>query len=646
MSYPRANGTTNAAHAVNETRRGRRSTAARFRCNVPIVVERAKPDARDPYVGRVIAGRYQIERKLNQGGMGAVYLAIQRPLDRPVALKVLLRRHDDDKTAALRFEKEARAVSRLAHPHVVTLHDFGSTEAGELYIAMEYLQGQSLRELLDAAGALAWDRSLHVMRGVAAALVAAHGAGIVHRDLKPENVMLVERSGDVDFPKVLDFGLARSIQSDDKAPITQRDVIPGTPAYMSPERASGVADDPRSDLYSLGAMWFELLTGRPPFEGESSIKVILRHIHETPMAPSQRTPGAHIPQALDLLVLSLLEKHPDRRPASAAELLEHIDALARPQGWHVSSTERLGRRSGSDDDLSGFADAVGDLDDLSFSLADALADEADHEPVPLVSVKRPHVALGPVHTEMVAGPMPAPTPLPFVPGAPVTMAPPAGALPRTPTGERLMPLGAEPASADQPVLLVTRKTPSAPPSSVPPVAAAPSSPPRTERRVVTQTQTPAPATPRIASLADVSAHLAKAKTAREVAELAVAFLATRFDRCFVADLRGGVQVLAAHGLTDVSAIPGAIARCAGMRELLGRKDAFYGATVTSPDWLQFFRAFGGHMPGALFVGTLKREGQPAFLFYGDHRDLHLRPDVRDTVVLLREAAAAFSVTSM
>ncbi|MBI1947095.1 MAG: protein kinase [Deltaproteobacteria bacterium] len=628
------------------------------------MVERAKPDGRDPYVGRVIAGRYQIERKLNEGGMGAVYLAIQRPLDRPVALKVLLGRHDDDRTAALRFEKEARAVSRLTHPHVVTLHDFGSTEAGELYIAMEYLQGQSLREVIDASGAMGWDRALHVMRGVTAALVAAHGSGIVHRDLKPENVMLVERAGDVDFPKVLDFGLARSIEPDNKTPITQRDVIPGTPAYMSPERASGVADDPRSDLYSLGAMWFELLTGRPPFEGESSIKVILRHIHETPMAPSQRVPAAHIPQSIDLLVLSLLEKHPDRRPASAADLLEQIDQLARPQGWHVSSTERVGRRAGSDDELSGFADAVSELDDLKFRLEDALAD--DHgdapveEPVPLVAVKRPPAPLGPIHTEMVPAPMPAPTPLPAVAspapprtgtpmpmapartGTPMPMAPPS-TLPRTITGERIMPLGAEPVAADQPVLLVTRKAATAPP--VPAVQV--TMPPRhTTQPPRNTTQTPAPARLVIASVQDVAQHLAAAKTSREVAELAVAFLATRFDRCFVADLRAGTQVLAAHGVADPSVIPGAIARCASMRELLGRKDAFYGATVTSPDWLQFFRAFGGHMPGALFVGTLKRDAQPAFLFYGDHRDLNLRPDVRDTVVLLREAAAAFSVTTL
>lgn len=635
------------------------------------MVERAQPEPSDPYVGRVIAGRYQIERKLNEGGMGAVYLAIQRPLDRPVALKVLLRHTDDDRTAALRFEKEARAVSRLTHPHVVTLHDFGSTEAGELYIAMEYLHGQSLREVIEAAGAMPWDRTLHVMRGVTAALVAAHGSGIVHRDLKPENVMLVERAGDVDFPKVLDFGLARSIEPDNKTPITQRDVIPGTPAYMSPERASGVADDPRSDLYSLGAMWFELLTGHAPFEGESSIKVILRHIHETPMAPSQRAPSAHIPQAVDLLVLSLLEKHPDRRPASAAELLEHIDQLARPQGWHVSSTERVGRRSGSDDELSGFMDGVGELDDLEFRLEDALADEHDQEPVPLVAVKRPPAPLGPIHTEMVPAPMPAPTTLPAGPPRtgtpmPTPLAPqrtgtpmplPSGVgLPRTITGERIMPLGAEPAPADQPVLLVTRKMPTAPPATTPPATAPPVTappvtaptrpiqPPATAPRHTTQT--PAPAKLLIASVADVAQHLAAAKTQREVAELAVAFLATRFDRCFVADLRGGTQVLAAHGLVDPSVISGAIARCASMQELLGRKDAFYGATVTSPDWLQFFRAFGGHMPGALFVGTLKREGRPAVLFYGDHRDLNLRPDVRDTVVLLRDTAAAFTMTAL
>lgn len=598
------------------------------------MVETARPGVPDPYVGRLIAGRYQIERKLNEGGMGAVYLAIQRPLDRPVALKVLLRRHTDDPTAALRFEKEARAVSRLTHPHVVTLHDFGSTEGGELYIAMEYLQGQSLREVIERSGALPWDRSVHILRGVTAALVAAHGSGIVHRDLKPENVMLVERAGDVDFPKVLDFGLARSIEPTQHTPITQRDVIPGTPAYMSPERASGVADDPRSDLYSLGAMWFELLTGRPPFEGESSIKVILRHIHETPVAPSTRARGRPVPQALDLLVLSLLEKHPDRRPASAVELLEQIDALSRPRGWHVSSTERVGQQAQRDHDLSGFMDGVDELSDLEFRLADALADaEPAEEPVPLVAIKRAPTPVAPIHTEMIPSQMPGP-----------------GAPPPYPGPERVMPLGAEPRAADEPMLLVTRKAPTHPPASTPSAPhsilhAAPhaaSLPPT----ALPSTQTPPPAILRLSSIADVSRHLAAAKTTREVAELSVAFLATRFDRCFVADLRGSARVLSSLGFVDATTIPAAVARCQGLLDLLGRKDAFYGATATTPDWLHFFRALGGQMPGALFVATLKREAQPAFLFYGDHRDLNLRPDVRDTVVLLREAASAFSVTSL
>ncbi|MCC7108935.1 MAG: protein kinase [Deltaproteobacteria bacterium] len=594
------------------------------------MVEAARPGAPDPYVGRLIAGRYQIERKLNEGGMGAVYLAIQRPLDRPVALKVLLRRHTDDPTAALRFEKEARAVSRLTHPHVVTLHDFGSTEGGELYIAMEYLQGLSLREVIEHSGALPWDRSVHILRGVTAALVAAHGSGIVHRDLKPENVMLVERAGDVDFPKVLDFGLARSIEPTQHTPITQRDVIPGTPAYMSPERASGVADDPRSDLYSLGAMWFELLTGRPPCEGESSIKVILRHIHEPPVAPSSRARGRPVPQALDLLVLSLLEKHPDRRPASAGELLEQIDALSRPRGWHVSSTERVGRQAQRDHDLSGFMDGVDELSDLEFRLADALADaEPAEEPLPLVAVKRAPTPVAPVHTEMIPNEMPGP-------GAPAMRVEPAR------PAERIMPLGAEPRAADEPLLLVTRKAPTHPPASMPPSLAPHSLPPT----ALPSTQTPPPAILRLSSIADVSRHLAAAKTTREVAELSLAFLATRFDRCFIADLRGTARVLASLGFVDAATIPAAVLRCPGLVDLLGRKDAFYGATATTADWLQFFRALGGQMPGALFVATLKREGRPAFLFYGDHRDLNLRPDVRDAVVLLREAATAFSLTSL
>jgi serine/threonine-protein kinase len=566
----------------------------------------------DSYVGRVIAGRYAIVKKLNQGGMGAVYLAIQRPLDRPVALKVLLRAHVDDPTAVKRFEKEARSVSRLTHPHVVVLYDFGETETGELYIAMEYLQGPSLRDVLQQQPHfLPWDRALHIMRGVTSALTAAHNVGIIHRDLKPENVMLVERSGDPDFAKVLDFGLARTMEPEQLSPITQRDVIPGTPAYLSPERANGVSDDPRSDLYSLGAMFFELLTGRPPFEGETSIKVILRHIHESPAIPSRANPRSGIPPSIDSLVLSLLEKHPDRRPRSAAELLERLDALHRPPGWHVASTGNVRSLAEADQELEGYADAVNELDELHFKLEEQL-----EEPVPLTRKKTLPPTAGIFTTGMI----------------------PTGALP--PPGKPTPP----PVELE-PVLLLEKRKDTLPPTAGPP-------PEDTQKAILhlltahKRTQTPVPANLRITSIADVSSHLATAKTLREVAELCVAFLATRFDRVVVADGRETVpQVLASSGVADPRGFPAAVMRSPGVQEMLVRRDAYYGAALTTPDWLSFFRALGGPLPGAVFVATLKRDGKPAFVFYGDHRDLALRQDVKDTVVLLREAANAFSAVS-
>jgi hypothetical protein len=160
-------------------------------------------------------------------------------------------------------------------------------------------------------------------------------------------------------------------------------------------------------------------------------------------------------------------------------------------------------------------------------------------------------------------------------------------------------------------------------------------------------QTPTPARLTIHSIAEVASHMAQAKTAREVAELAVAFLATRFDRTFVVDMRGGTpQVLASLSIPDVGGIPGAVIRCQSLREMLLRKDAYYGPAIASPDWLGFFRTLSGSLPGAVFVGALKREGAAAFFFYGDHRDMTLRPDVKDTVTLMREAAGAFSSVSM
>ena len=355
----------------------------------------------DPFVGRTLAGRYEVLKKLNQGGVGVVYLAMQRPLDRPVALKLLLRKHADDPTAIKRFEKEAASIARLAHAHIVTVYDFGTTDDGDLFIAMEFLRGQSLRDLLDAAHWLPWERTLHIVRGVTRALVAAHTQKIIHRDLKPENIMLVESNGDLDFAKVLDFGLARSIEGDDRQQkITRHDVIPGTPAYLSPERINGVSDDPRSDLYALGAVWFELLCGEPPFPGETSIKVILRHVHEPPRTPSSVRPDNPVPPFVDELVLSLLEKQPERRPASAAALLAQLDAIARPAGWHVVDADDLARQSVHDRALATYTVAAAALAaTIAEDSAEVRFAPAEGEPLPLTKKKAPSLAPRPSSTD-------------------------------------------------------------------------------------------------------------------------------------------------------------------------------------------------------------------------------------------------------
>jgi serine/threonine-protein kinase len=593
----------------------------------------------DPFIGRTLAGRFEVLKKLNQGGVGAVYLAMQRPLDRPVALKVLLRKHADDPTAIKRFEKEAASIARLAHANIVTLFDFGSTDDGDLFIAMEFLRGQSLRDLLEAAGWIPWERSLHILQGVTRALVAAHTQRIVHRDLKPENIMLVESNGDLDFAKVLDFGLARSIQGQGTPQITRHDVIPGTPTYMSPERANGISDDPRSDLYALGAVWFELITGEPPFTGETSIKVILRHVHEPPRPPSQVQPGNPIPPFVDELVLQLLEKQPERRPATAAELLARLETLARPAGWHVAGAADLARRGAHDRELATYAVAAADLAATLDDDADLRFTAADVEPLPLTKKKPPSWS-----------PKPEPRPEP-VSEQPLLLT--------RRKGTSLVPAAAAPAAVPAAVVAP------APASTKPTAEPAPAVLPPTFRSLSTRfpteeflrlspdaqeasldalhdsTANGIPA--RIDSVAEVAGWLGTAKTTRAVGELCTAFLASRFERALVVDVRAAVPVpLGRAGFAAPADLPGLVATTAGLPALAGRRDAYYGPSISSVDWMRWYGALGGAVPGAMFVAGLQSDGQLAFVFYADHRDVALRTDVKDTVVLLREAAGALS----
>jgi serine/threonine-protein kinase len=601
----------------------------------------------DPFVGRTLAGRYDVLKKLNQGGVGAVYLAMQRPLDRPVALKLLLRQHADDPTARKRFEKEASSIARLAHAHIITVYDFGTTEDGDRYLAMEFLRGQSLRDLLDSARWLPWERALHIIVGVTRALVAAHTQKIIHRDLKPDNIMVVESNGDLDFAKVLDFGLARSIEGPDaEQKITRHDVIPGTPAYLSPERVQGVANDPRSDLYALGAVFFELLCGEPPFPGETSIKVILSHLHEPPRRPSTVRPENAIPPAVDDLVLALLEKTPERRPPSATALLQRLHEL-------IPATSSAGTRAAS----GGPAPAA-----IAVPTAAPPAEPSGHappalgEPVPLVKRKVPSTTTTTTEpvllTRKKSG---ASSPDGSPPAAPST----------TMASRGLPPSEVE--AADDTVKSPPAErgdAPTQPPASwnddittnpdEPPLVAAKRHPTEEFLRLTSAEQDAhiaalhdagaAGIPARIESVAVAAGWLGTARTVRAVGELCAAFFASRFERVVVLDVRSDAPVvLARAGLSIGIDVGAAAAQHPGLWALGERREATYGPSLDDDDWTRWYSALGGPAPGAHFIAGLQREGALAFVFYADHRDVALRPSVKDTSVLLREAAAALSL---
>ncbi len=271
----------------------------------------------DPLVGRVVDDRYLVESRIARGGMATVYLALDRRLDREIALKVMHEHLSVDQEFVSRFVREARAAARLSHPNVVQVFDQGS-DGPVLYLAMEYLPGRTLRDVLTERGALTPRESVSVLEPVLGALAAAHRAGIVHRDVKPENVILTD-DGRI---KVADFGLARAVT----APIssTAGGELLGTVAYLAPELVSRGIADARADVYAAGIMLFELLTGKQPFTGSDPLQVAYRHVHETVPAPSTLSP--ELPVAFDEVVLEATSHDPDLRPPDAGRLLADLHA--------------------------------------------------------------------------------------------------------------------------------------------------------------------------------------------------------------------------------------------------------------------------------------------------------------------------------
>ncbi|WP_267969000.1 serine/threonine-protein kinase [Myxococcus stipitatus] len=283
------------------------------------------PDA-DDYVGNTIAQKYRVEALIGEGGMGKVYRARQIALDKVVVLKVLRHTLLSDERTVARFQREAKAASRLNHRNSISVLDFGQAEDGALFIAMEYVAGQDLHQILSREWPLAEGRVVRIVSQVLGALSDAHGAGVIHRDLKPENIMVEQRRNEPDFVKVLDFGIAKITDSTDDGPaLTRAGFVCGTPEYMSPEQARGAQLDHRSDLYAVGVILYQLMTGLLPFESDSAVGFATKHLTEEPPPPTRRRPEARISPGMERLILRALSKSPDDRPANAeafrAELL-------------------------------------------------------------------------------------------------------------------------------------------------------------------------------------------------------------------------------------------------------------------------------------------------------------------------------------
>src|SRR5512133_4093661 len=263
----------------------------------------------DTLLNTLFDGRYRILRKLGTGGMANVYLAEDEVLGRRVAIKILNDRHAGDDQFVERFRREAKNAASLSHPNIVSIYDRGEAE-GTYYIAMEYLDGRSLKELIVARGPAPIHLAVDYARQILSALRFAHRHGIVHRDIQQHNV-LVDGAGRV---KVTDFGIARAGTSQ----MTETGSIVGTAQSLSPEQARGGEVDPRSDLYSLGIVLYELLTGKTPFEGETPVEIAMKHLSNAPQPPSKLRPD--IPRELDMVVLRALAKSPDDRYQSADEM--------------------------------------------------------------------------------------------------------------------------------------------------------------------------------------------------------------------------------------------------------------------------------------------------------------------------------------
>jgi serine/threonine protein kinase len=315
---------------------------------------RAKAASAD-LVGQVVADRYHIIKKLGEGGMGAVYLGEHVKMGRKSAIKVMMASMAHDPDAVARFNREASNASRISHPNVCQIFDFGETSDGLIYLAMEFIEGKSLKDLVEHEGAIPAVRAAHIIRQSADALQAAHDLGIVHRDIKPDNIMLCQGRDGSDVVKVVDFGIARAVGGDEEGQkVTKTGLVVGTPEYMSPEQLSGDKLDGRSDIYSLGLVLYRMITGTLPFQADSAQETMIKRLTDDPMPLAEARTDIDFPPKLQLVMNTALARSAVERYQQASEFgrdaMDSVAGMAMPStrvqvahegATHVMSKEEL-----------------------------------------------------------------------------------------------------------------------------------------------------------------------------------------------------------------------------------------------------------------------------------------------------------------